>query len=175
MVLITHSSSTQLGLEYLKYKPKKLKKIVLISASVKDSDPVYLKLILLLPRIILYSLYRTFLLNHEEKVYQQILFSKKTKKLKIKRFVEENNIPRLETFLIYKTYWNFNSLSWVKDFKKPALIITGEDDVLVPKSKDEELAKAMPKSELYVIKEAGHMCFYEKPNLVNKRMERFLK
>ncbi|MBX7152487.1 alpha/beta hydrolase [bacterium] len=57
----------------------------------------------------------------------------------------------------------------------PALIISGNDDVLVPQEKSEWMANLLPKSQLIKMEGAGHMAMMEKPAEFNKALEEFLK
>lgn len=58
---------------------------------------------------------------------------------------------------------SFNSLSWLKHIKAPSLVITGDEDLLLPKKYAQEMAKLIPNAEYYCFKEVGHIPHVEQP------------
>jgi len=69
---------------------------------------------------------------------------------------------------------NFCSKGYLGSIKAPTLIIGGNYDVLVPKPLIRALSEYIPNSKA-VFLDAGHLVFLEKPDIVNKEIERFLK
>jgi pimeloyl-ACP methyl ester carboxylesterase len=59
--------------------------------------------------------------------------------------------------------------------KVPALVLTGEDDVISPPGEAREIAQALPDAHLEVIPAAGHLAPYENPTAVNRAILRFLE
>lgn len=57
----------------------------------------------------------------------------------------------------------------------PTLVITGESDVLIPPAQSEEMHKSIRGSSIAVIPGAGHMAPMEKPQLVSRAIQNFLK
>ncbi|HEV7188854.1 MAG TPA: alpha/beta hydrolase [Blastococcus sp.] len=49
----------------------------------------------------------------------------------------------------------------------PTLVLTGDEDTLIPKEHSERLVELLPDAELIVVPEAGHMVLLEKPAEVN--------
>jgi pimeloyl-ACP methyl ester carboxylesterase len=57
----------------------------------------------------------------------------------------------------------------------PALIIWGEQDSLLQRAGQEELAKTIPGSSLAVVPGSGHMLYWERPELVASHVVNFIK
>ncbi|MEE1940572.1 alpha/beta hydrolase [Streptomyces sp. TRM 70361] len=53
---------------------------------------------------------------------------------------------------------------------RPALILTGDRDLLTPREHSEVMAEALPHAELVVVEGAGHLVMLERPELVNDRL-----
>tara|TARA_Y100000590_G_C15657466_1_gene991226 strand:+ start:836 stop:1630 length:795 start_codon:yes stop_codon:yes gene_type:complete len=87
----------------------------------------------------------------------------------------ENN--KSENFLpAYKLFANSNKLKF--DFNKfsiPTLIITGEKDINSTTEMSRKLSKKIKKSKLNIIAKAKHMAVYEKANLINAKIKKFLE
>jgi len=62
----------------------------------------------------------------------------------------------------------------LRGFNKPALIITGSDDALMPLPTSEALHAAIPSSRLAVIEGAAHLSNVEAPEQFNAEVQRFL-
>jgi 3-oxoadipate enol-lactonase len=58
--------------------------------------------------------------------------------------------------------------------KVPTLVITGEDDTLIPPTESEKLSKAIRGSRLEVIPQAGHLVAFEQPDAFNRAMTEWL-
>jgi pimeloyl-ACP methyl ester carboxylesterase len=61
------------------------------------------------------------------------------------------------------------------DIRKPTLIIWGAEDRVFPLQVGKDLQAAIPGSRFEAIPEAGHLPQWERPNLVNPILLRFLK
>ena len=57
----------------------------------------------------------------------------------------------------------------------PALILSGSDDIFIPKESPYNLEKGIADATHHVIKEAGHVASLERPTEVNGHLETFLK
>ena len=57
---------------------------------------------------------------------------------------------------------------------RPVLLVWGDHDPLVPLPASKAYLKAMPQAHLIVIKDAGHVSCYERPDLVNPALIEFL-
>ncbi len=63
----------------------------------------------------------------------------------------------------------------LKNIKAPTLVIHAEDDIVWPLANATYLAENIKDAELYIMKEAGHMFFIEKPEEFNKAILDFLQ
>lgn len=63
----------------------------------------------------------------------------------------------------------------LKEIKCPVLIMHGEKDSLVPVSVAEKFNEHIAKSEIYVVRKAGHMPMIEKPKETAKKVDNFLR
>jgi pimeloyl-ACP methyl ester carboxylesterase len=57
----------------------------------------------------------------------------------------------------------------------PTLVLTGEQDVLIPPGNSEILAERIPGAELLVIPDGGHQIMIEQPQACNKAIVAFLQ
>lgn len=56
----------------------------------------------------------------------------------------------------------------------PTLVVTGDEDVLIPPAESEKLAKAIPGAVLRIIPGAGHLVAHEKPREFNLALKEWL-
>jgi pimeloyl-ACP methyl ester carboxylesterase len=56
----------------------------------------------------------------------------------------------------------------------PTLVITGEEDVLIPVRDAEALHRAIPRSQLVVLPRAGHLANIESPDDFSEALQNFL-
>jgi pimeloyl-ACP methyl ester carboxylesterase len=63
----------------------------------------------------------------------------------------------------------------LKKIKIPTLILGAEEDTFTPVWLAKKMHRIIPKSELFVIKKASHVALVEQPELVNLRIEKFLR
>jgi pimeloyl-ACP methyl ester carboxylesterase len=68
----------------------------------------------------------------------------------------------------------FSAIGSLERLSLPTLIIGGKDDLLTPPSYSEYLHKNIQDSELVLIEDAGHMVMIEKPEAVNRAIEKFV-
>lgn len=68
----------------------------------------------------------------------------------------------------------FNATGRLGEIKQPALIVVGTADLLADVRHAKVMAKGLPNSTLKIVKGAGHVALFEKPEVVNKAMEDFL-
>lgn len=64
--------------------------------------------------------------------------------------------------------------SVLRSFNKPALVITGDEDELMPLPTSQAMADALPQGKLVVIAKAGHLSNTEKPMEFNTAVLRYL-
>lgn len=54
--------------------------------------------------------------------------------------------------------------------KVPTLVLTGEDDKVIPPDRSDEMAAAIPHARLVKVPECGHESTLEQPKIVNQAM-----
>jgi pimeloyl-ACP methyl ester carboxylesterase len=81
-----------------------------------------------------------------------------------------------------RAVWNFTMashdtglLQHLQDFKLPILILTGDDDRIVPTVNSVKLAGELPGAKLVVIPQAGHVPQEEQPAAFMQAVEEFVK
>ena len=58
--------------------------------------------------------------------------------------------------------------------EREVLLLWGEEDATIPLSTSEKVRAAIPRLEFHAIPQAGHVCQYERPDLVNPILSAFL-
>jgi len=56
----------------------------------------------------------------------------------------------------------------------PTLVIAAENDLFTPMHRSQEMARRMPRAELFVLAEGSHAALVEHPDAINRRIARFL-
>jgi pimeloyl-ACP methyl ester carboxylesterase len=69
----------------------------------------------------------------------------------------------------------FNVKRRLGEIHCPLLVITGSEDRMMPPENSRLLADGIAGAELYVVKDAGHSFFLEKPDEVNQVLIDFFK
>lgn len=64
--------------------------------------------------------------------------------------------------------------AWLGDIRVPTLVITGLDDIIIPPHESEALTSAIPGAELKLISRAGHLVPFERPDIFNEALEKWL-
>jgi pimeloyl-ACP methyl ester carboxylesterase len=82
--------------------------------------------------------------------------------------------PKVFLHLI-RNYDQYDGTSWLHTVDKPTMIIAGESDLIVPLAQQELLHQLIPKSEFELIKHGSHCPQMDLPDLVNSKIEEFLK
>jgi len=67
----------------------------------------------------------------------------------------------------------FNVKKRLSEIRCPVLVITGDEDVMMPPENARLIAESIPGAELYIVKGAGHGFFDEKPEEVNRVLAAF--
>lgn len=65
------------------------------------------------------------------------------------------------------TFNRADRLEALRDLRLPTTIIVGEEDIPRPVTEAEEMAALIPKAQLAIIQQAGHICNIEKPEIVS--------
>lgn len=82
--------------------------------------------------------------------------------------------PNLFLKLI-RDYDRYECTSWLHEITKPTLVLAGEKDLVVPLSRQELLHQLISKSTLEIIQEGSHCPQMDFPDIVNNKIEQFLK
>jgi 3-oxoadipate enol-lactonase len=67
-----------------------------------------------------------------------------------------------------------DSTSLLGQILVPTLVITGEDDTLIPPAESKKMAQAIPGSQFEVIPHAGHLVSFEQPGEFNRVLKEWL-
>jgi pimeloyl-ACP methyl ester carboxylesterase len=69
---------------------------------------------------------------------------------------------------------NFDIMEKIKKIRFPSIVICGQDDQLTPVRYSQYLVDQLPKAQLKIIQEAGHMVMLEHPQTVAEELSAFL-
>jgi pimeloyl-ACP methyl ester carboxylesterase len=69
----------------------------------------------------------------------------------------------------YETYQRLGKL------QKPTLLVWGKNDTTVPFAHSDDIRAAMPHAEFHAVEDCGHIPHYEKPEIFNPILEKFLR
>jgi 3-oxoadipate enol-lactonase len=69
----------------------------------------------------------------------------------------------------------FNVKKRLGEIRCPVLVITGDEDRMMPSDNSRLIAEGIPGAEIYLVKGAGHAFFEEKPEEVNRVLAAFFK
>jgi len=117
-------------------------------------------------------------LKNKEKTIKKIVefaFSKKVPLILKENGFKEMMKCKKET--IYRDFYacdHFDVMNTINNVQIPTLIICGKDDLFTPQKYSEYLHKEIKGSRLSLIEGAGHMAMLEKPDEVNKAIEKFI-
>lgn len=70
---------------------------------------------------------------------------------------------------------SFDATPWLNQVNVPSLVVAGENDLITPLVNQKIFHALIPESDLFVVPEGSHCPQMEKPDLVNARIERFLR
>jgi pimeloyl-ACP methyl ester carboxylesterase len=68
-----------------------------------------------------------------------------------------------------------DSTPLLKNIKVPVLVISGEEDPVIPSSEMEAMAKLLKEAEFHVLPKVGHVLNMEAPDLFKDKFSHFLK
>lgn len=103
-------------------------------------------------------------------------FSQLTNHELIKKAMKEaSKVSNKVTYDDFSICDKFDLLDKIHLITIPCLIIVGNEDKLTPVKYSEYFNKKIKKSELHIIKNAGHMVMIEQPKEVNTAIENFIK
>lgn len=78
-------------------------------------------------------------------------------------------------FLMTGEMQRHTSIKWLDKVDVPVLIMAGENDYFTPHHLSVQMRDRIPKSELLTIPQGSHAALIEQPELVNLRLEKFLR
>lgn len=77
-------------------------------------------------------------------------------------------------FDLIKSYRDFDVRDVLSDITVPSLVIGGDHDRLTVSDASQHLAEHLPKAELVMLEDCGHMTMFERHEEFNRMIERFL-
>jgi pimeloyl-ACP methyl ester carboxylesterase len=109
------------------------------------------------------------------KLFSPMTLEQRGERVELLRAVMENNTPRGIAGALRGMAIRPDRRADLPGIQVPTLVLVGEHDVITPPAEAKALAAAIPKSQLEVIPESGHMAPYENPSAANAVILRFLK
>ncbi len=111
-------------------------------------------------------------------LYKKMFFSPTTPEEVFHEFMEDNeeyisNLP-VHVHRYFKYFKHYNASSWLKEIRTPTLIVVGEHDRVTPPEWSKQIHQQIPGSEIKIIKGAGHLVLYEKPQELNEIIDEYL-
>lgn len=149
-VVAAHSFGGALGMTYAARRPNRVDKLVLVSTASLVPLSGFLRIVLKLPPWML-DLIKRFAPG----------------RLSCKGHVLRKFIPR--------AVFPFNGENLLRRIEAPTLVIIGEGDRVIPRRAAQLMAEQIQHSQLEVIRYAKHMPILERPDAVNRAMERFIE
>ena len=67
------------------------------------------------------------------------------------------------------------AITWLEDVDVPTLVVAGERDLFTPYHLSVKMRDEIPDAELLTVPNGSHVAFIEQPELVNLRLEKFLR
>jgi pimeloyl-ACP methyl ester carboxylesterase len=68
----------------------------------------------------------------------------------------------------------WTSVPWLGRLAQPTLVMSGDDDPIVPLINGRILARLIPEARLHVVEGGGHLFVLERPNEIAELVSRFL-
>ena len=88
--------------------------------------------------------------------------------------IAKRHIPKGVKGSVFAMISRTDTTSVLNKFKCPALVISGDDDKLIPSETMKKMADQIPGSEFAIIKNAGHLTPLENPSEFNSILTQFL-
>jgi pimeloyl-ACP methyl ester carboxylesterase len=180
--LIGNSAGGTLSLNFYFRYPELVKNLILVDAAVYagGGSPDFIKPLLYLPQInYLGPEITSILLNDSGDDFIKSAFYDKSK-------VNDEVISEYRRPTLVKGYkrafWefikgskNYEIVKKLDEIEVPTLVITGDNDVIVPTEQSIKLSEDIEGSELVILEKTGHLPQEEKPEEFIQAVENFLK
>lgn len=179
-ILVGNSAGGTLGLQFSLAYPERVQGLVLVDPAVYSGGgaPTWLRPLLNTPQAKrLGPLFvRQFLAKGSSLLdsawYDPTLISQETRDLYTKPLRAENWDRALWEFTLASQPTRLPER--LGEIALPVLVITGDNDRIVPAEQSVRLAGELPQAELVVIPQAGHVPHEEKPDLFLNALEKFV-
>ena len=80
-----------------------------------------------------------------------------------------------EVFLnVFKIYAETEMISWLKEIKKPCLVLTGENDLGCSPEHNKKISSELINSKLVILQNAKHSILLEEPDQTSSNILKFL-
>jgi long-chain acyl-CoA synthetase len=149
-VVASHSFGGAMGISYAALRPERVEKLVLIATGGHIPLSPSLKFLLKCPSWALDLVRNTM-----------------PGRLSCRAAVLQKFIPN--------AVFPWDGWDRVAAISAPTLVLMGERDHVVPREVSERTASLIPKSEVEIIRHAAHMPLIERPDAVNRAMQRFIE
>jgi pimeloyl-ACP methyl ester carboxylesterase len=101
-------------------------------------------------------------------------FIKKNKSI-VDRRIQQVIDTNPEVFLnVFKIYAETEMISWLKEIKKPCLVLTGENDLGCSPKHNKKISLELTNSKLIILPNVKHAILLESPNEITKNILKFL-
>jgi pimeloyl-ACP methyl ester carboxylesterase len=122
-------------------------------------------------------------LNTEERVHENLLLAFSSRyleenQLEVEKVIElraQNTVPEYAYLHQLQAAIVFNAEGRVSEIKAPTLVITGNEDIIVPFDNSRNLAAMIPDARLKIIEGGSHTFFIERAEEFNRAVIEFLE
>ena len=113
------------------------------------------------------------------RMYRKLFFSEETPGEIYEEFIRDNreyleSLPPHAFRYLYQLL-DYDAGKYAPKVRADTTIVVGEEDKVTPPEESRRLHELIPGSKLLIVKGAGHMILYEKPDVINKEVEELLK
>lgn len=98
------------------------------------------------------------------------------KRSDLEPYLEHLSLLDIEVFVEFaRTAQEHDASPWLGDIHVPVLVVAGEKDLFTPRRLSLEMAQRISGAELLEIPRGSHAALIEQPELINLRLEKFLR
>ena len=175
-IIVGHSFGAMIAQSYA--SRRNVKGLVLIGSLRKMEPDITDYIVWYLPSFIWKKIFFTENIL-TKRMYRNLMFSHKTSDKVFEEFIRDNR-EYLETlpshvYRYSKYLVHYDTSKDLVKIRAPTLVIVGEHDKVTPPRENMEIAKLIPNSKIVLIKNAGHLVLYEKPEELNRVIHEFVK